>query len=197
MGRVRLVSNDQVVAAVRCAELLLLLDGRFSSFHGRRRRQIARLSLDLKTPRNMATGTEQVLVQVAPGAPGFRRGLAPVVIAISDVGVDAALFPGRVWTNAKEVPGNGKNDDGNGYVDDVHGIAWAWDGEPNCRVSSSGRNEPASARGGQGVERVGPSRHRRILERRMRWSLRGPTPHLGLRSCNLSADTAVLASEVG
>jgi subtilisin family serine protease len=58
-----------------------------------------------------------------------RSGLAPVVIAISDVGVDAALFPGRVWTNAKEVPGNGKDDDGNGYVDDVHGIAWTWDGE--------------------------------------------------------------------
>jgi subtilisin family serine protease len=61
-----------------------------------------------------------------------RPGLTPVVIAISDVGVDAALFPGRVWTNAQEVPGNGKDDDGNGYVDDVHGIAWTWDGDPEA-----------------------------------------------------------------
>lgn len=60
-----------------------------------------------------------------------RPGLTSVVVAISDGGgVDAAVFPGRVWTNTKEVPGNGKDDDGNGYVDDVHGIAWTWNGEP-------------------------------------------------------------------
>jgi subtilisin family serine protease len=57
-----------------------------------------------------------------------RPGLTPVVIAVSDVGVDVALFRGRLWTNAKEVPANGKDDDGNGHVDDVHGIAWTWDG---------------------------------------------------------------------
>jgi subtilisin family serine protease len=26
-----------------------------------------------------------------------------------------------LWTNPKEIPGNGKDDDGNGYIDDVHG----------------------------------------------------------------------------
>src|SRR5262249_32053177 len=61
-----------------------------------------------------------------------RPSLTPVVIAISDGGVDSGLFTGRLWTNAKEVPGNGKDDDGNGYVDDVHGIAWTWDGEPKA-----------------------------------------------------------------
>ena len=40
-------------------------------------------------------------------------------------------------------------------------------------------------------------RHRRVLECWMRSSLRGPSPRSRLRSCNLSAETAVLASEVG
>jgi subtilisin family serine protease len=58
-----------------------------------------------------------------------RVGLTPVVVAISDGGVDVALFRGRVWVNTKEIAGNGKDDDGNGYVDDVNGVAWTWDGE--------------------------------------------------------------------
>jgi len=58
-----------------------------------------------------------------------RPGLTPIVVAVWDSGVDTAVFPGRVWTNVKEVPGNGKDDDANGYVDDAHGIAWTWDGK--------------------------------------------------------------------
>jgi cell wall-associated protease len=34
-----------------------------------------------------------------------------------------------LWTNKKEIPGNGKDDDGNGYVDDIHG--WNFCGSPN------------------------------------------------------------------
>ena len=52
-----------------------------------------------------------------------RDGLAPLVIAIWDSGVDVDLFPGRLFVNPGEVSGNGRDDDGNGYVDDVHGIA--------------------------------------------------------------------------
>jgi tetratricopeptide (TPR) repeat protein len=55
-------------------------------------------------------------------------GLTPVVVAINDVGTDVSLFPGRVWTNRREIAGNGKDDDHDGYVDDVHGIGWSWDG---------------------------------------------------------------------
>ncbi len=55
--------------------------------------------------------------------------LTPAVVAIWDVDVDVKLFPGRLWVNHKEVPGNGKDDDRNGFIDDVNGIAWSWTGE--------------------------------------------------------------------
>lgn len=46
-----------------------------------------------------------------------------VVVAVIDSGVDTAHtdLQGHIWTNADEVPGNGKDDDHNGYTDDIHG----------------------------------------------------------------------------
>ena len=48
-----------------------------------------------------------------------------VVVAIIDSGieVDHPDLAGVIWTNPREVAGNGRDDDNNGYVDDVHG----WD----------------------------------------------------------------------
>src|SRR6187455_258413 len=46
-----------------------------------------------------------------------------VLVAVIDSGVDTLhedLKP-ILWTNPKEIPGNGIDDDKNGYVDDVHG----------------------------------------------------------------------------
>lgn len=47
----------------------------------------------------------------------------PLIVAIIDMGVDTAHedLAGHIWTNTKEIPGNGIDDDGNGYVDDIHG----------------------------------------------------------------------------
>jgi subtilisin family serine protease len=46
-----------------------------------------------------------------------------VIVAVIDSGTDIEHedLKGRVWTNAKEIPGNGIDDDNNGYIDDIHG----------------------------------------------------------------------------
>jgi cell wall-associated protease len=46
-----------------------------------------------------------------------------VIVAVIDGGVDISHedLKDVLWTNKKEIPGNGIDDDGNGYVDDVHG----------------------------------------------------------------------------
>lgn len=46
-----------------------------------------------------------------------------VLVAVIDSGIDTLhedLKP-VLWTNTKEIPGNGIDDDNNGYVDDIHG----------------------------------------------------------------------------
>jgi subtilisin len=47
-----------------------------------------------------------------------------VVVAVIDTGVDYnhADLKNNIWTNTKEIPDNGIDDDGNGYIDDIH--AW-------------------------------------------------------------------------
>lgn len=47
----------------------------------------------------------------------------PVVVAILDDCVDTAHeeLKDYIWTNTKEIPGNGIDDDHNGYIDDMHG----------------------------------------------------------------------------
>lgn len=46
-----------------------------------------------------------------------------VIVAVIDSGIDTTHedLKSILWTNPKEIPGNGIDDDGNGYVDDVHG----------------------------------------------------------------------------
>ncbi len=56
-----------------------------------------------------------------------------VVVAVIDGGVDVRhpALQGRLWTNTREIAGNGIDDDGNGYVDDIHG--WNFLGGPDGR----------------------------------------------------------------
>lgn len=60
-----------------------------------------------------------------------NRKATPVIVAVIDGGVDSTHEDLKriLWTNPKEIPGNGIDDDKNGYVDDVHG--WNFLGNKN------------------------------------------------------------------
>src|SRR4051812_27273964 len=47
----------------------------------------------------------------------------PIIVAVIDNGVDTNHedLKNKIWTNKKEIPGNGIDDDNNGYIDDIHG----------------------------------------------------------------------------
>jgi subtilisin family serine protease len=47
----------------------------------------------------------------------------PIIVAVMDGGVDTSHFElkNKLWTNPKEIPYNGIDDDKNGYIDDIHG----------------------------------------------------------------------------
>ena len=63
----------------------------------------------------------------------------PVVVATLDSGIDTLQkdLQSILWTNPKEIPGNGIDDDKNGFIDDIHG--WNFLGGPGgkCDVSET------------------------------------------------------------
>ena len=67
-----------------------------------------------------------------------------VVVAVVDSGVDRNHddLKDNIWTNTKEIPGNGIDDDGNGYVDDVNG--WNFDGNNNNTLDVAGHGTHVS-----------------------------------------------------
>ena len=54
-----------------------------------------------------------------------------VIVAVIDSGIDTLQedLKAILWTNPKEIPGNGIDDDKNGYIDDIHG--WNFIGGKN------------------------------------------------------------------
>jgi thermitase len=53
-----------------------------------------------------------------------NRAASEVIVAVVDTGVDHNHddLKDIMWTNEKEIPANGIDDDNNGYIDDIHGI---------------------------------------------------------------------------
>lgn len=66
-----------------------------------------------------------------------------VVVAVIDSGIDTLHEDLKtvLWTNKKEIPGNGIDDDNNGYIDDVHG--WNFLGGKDGRNLKEDSNEGA------------------------------------------------------
>ena len=73
---------------------------------------------DPETDHLQGVSAERAYSELLKGRP-FRT----VIVAVIDSGVDADHedLKGVMWTNEKEIPGNGVDDDKNGYVDDIHG----------------------------------------------------------------------------
>ncbi len=73
----------------------------------------------------------------APAAWDTSKGEG-IVVAVLDTGIDYNHpdISANIWTNAKEVAGNGVDDDGNGFVDDVRG--WNFVGTNNNPIDDHG-----------------------------------------------------------
>ncbi|MBW4475412.1 MAG: S8 family serine peptidase [Tolypothrix brevis GSE-NOS-MK-07-07A] len=67
-----------------------------------------------------------------------------VVVAVVDTGVDRNHddLKDNIWTNTKEIAGNGIDDDANGYVDDFNG--WNFDGNDNNTLDVAGHGTHVS-----------------------------------------------------
>ncbi len=77
-----------------------------------------------------ATSQTSAPIQLQNEWNALTPGLAPVIVAIVDTGLDLnhPVFTGSnaVWVNTHEIAGNGIDDDKNGYVDDVNGYNFAY-----------------------------------------------------------------------
>lgn len=87
-------------------------------------------NLDLRTDSVFGISTEKAYRELLP-----RKKATTVVVAVIDGGVDTAHedLKAVIWSNPKEKPGNGKDDDRNGYTDDVYG--WNFIGGPKGDVN--------------------------------------------------------------
>jgi subtilisin family serine protease len=78
---------------------------------------------DPKKDKLMGISTDRTYAELLKG-----RTSKTVIVAIIDSGVDTTHedLKGKFWTNKKEIPGNGIDDDNNGYIDDIYG--WSFIG---------------------------------------------------------------------
>lgn len=75
-----------------------------------------------------------------------------VIVAVLDSGIDIDHedLDDVIWTNTKEIPNNGKDDDKNGYIDDIHG--WNFLGDAydenmeKTRIVKKGASHPLYAK---------------------------------------------------
>lgn len=76
-------------------------------------------NLDLLTSGYFGISTEKAYAELLKD----KKPKQKIIVAVIDGGTDIKHedLKDVLWTNTKEIPGNGIDDDGNGYIDDVHG----------------------------------------------------------------------------
>lgn len=76
-------------------------------------------NLDLTQDGYFGISTERAYKELLNG----KNPKQQIIVAVIDGGVDIKHedLKNVLWTNKKEKPGNGIDDDGNGYIDDIHG----------------------------------------------------------------------------
>ncbi len=85
--------------------------------------------LDPKTDNVYGMGVEEAYISLKGKTP------KTVIVAVIDSGIeiDHEDLKDVIWTNLKEIPDNGIDDDKNGYIDDVHG--WSFLGGKNGDIN--------------------------------------------------------------
>ncbi|QHI37520.1 Thermophilic serine proteinase [Kordia antarctica] len=73
---------------------------------------------DLVTDTIPGMSVDKAYAEIIKGKKGKK-----IIVAVLDSGIDIDHedLDDVIWTNTKEIPNNGKDDDKNGYVDDIHG----------------------------------------------------------------------------
>jgi cell wall-associated protease len=76
-------------------------------------------NLDLAKDGYFGISTEKAYSEILQ----LKKAKEKIIVAVIDGGIDVNHedLKGVIWTNTKEVPDNGIDDDGNGYIDDIHG----------------------------------------------------------------------------
>lgn len=88
-------------------------------------------NLDLTADGYFGISTEKAYAELLKN----KKPKQKIVVAVIDGGTDIKHedLKDVLWTNTKEIPGNGIDDDGNGYIDDVHG--WNFIGSKNGNLA--------------------------------------------------------------
>lgn len=75
-------------------------------------------SKDLVNDTIPGMSVEKTYAELLSGKSGVQT-----IVAVIDSGIDINHedLKNTIWTNPKEIAGNGKDDDNNGYIDDIHG----------------------------------------------------------------------------